>query len=110
MTPPRPVIARRRAEQDIQDAVAHYLEQAGGRVALKFIDALERAYAQIARQPGAGSPRYAHELDLPGLRFRIIPGFPYLVFYVQRDAGIDVWRALHAQRDIPSWLGEDDAG
>ena len=39
------------------------------RAAQGFIDALEQAYAHIRRQPASGSPRYAHELLLPGLRF-----------------------------------------
>jgi toxin ParE1/3/4 len=30
--------------------------------------------------------------------------FPYLVFYLERADCIDVWRVLHAQRDIPSWM------
>ena len=46
----------------------------------------------------------AHELDLPGLRFRMLKRYPYIVFYVERDDHIDVWRVLHGQRDIPSWL------
>ena len=53
-----------------------------------------------------GSPRYAHELDLPDLRFWLVPGYPYIVFYVERDDHVDVWRVLHAQRDIPSWMAE----
>jgi toxin ParE1/3/4 len=32
--------------------------------------------------------------------------YPYLVFYVERDDHIDVWRVLHGQRDIPAWLGK----
>jgi toxin ParE1/3/4 len=40
----------------------------------------------------------------PGLRSRRLIGFPYLAFYVERDDCIEVWRVLHAQRDIPAWL------
>jgi hypothetical protein len=28
------------------------------------------------------------------------------VFYVERDEHVDVWRVLHAQRDIPAWMDE----
>ena len=28
------------------------------------------------------------------------------VFYVEREADIDVWRVLHGARDIPAWLRE----
>jgi plasmid stabilization system protein ParE len=31
-------------------------------------------------------------------------GFPYLIFYVERESELDVWRMLHGQRDIPAWL------
>nr|MEA2799523.1 toxin ParE1/3/4 [Phenylobacterium sp.] len=32
--------------------------------------------------------------------------YPYLIFYVERDSHVDVWRLLHAERDIPAWLQE----
>ena len=54
----------------------------------------------------AGSPRYAHELDSPGLRFRPMGKFPYLVFNVEGEAEVDVWRVLHGARDIPAWMRE----
>ncbi len=73
-----------------------------------FIDALEQAYAHIGRRAGTGSPRYAHELDLPGLRYRSLTRFPYLVFHVERPGHIDVWRVLHAQRDIPAGMQEPE--
>jgi toxin ParE1/3/4 len=28
----------------------------------------------------------------------------HIVFYVERDAHIDVWRVLHGMRDVPAWL------
>ena len=73
-------------------------------VALAFIDALEAARRRIGEQPASGSPRHAHELDIPGLRFLTATEFPYLVFCVEREAEIDVWRVLHGARDIPVWI------
>ena len=55
---------------------------------------------------GTGSNRYAHELNLPGLKFWPLTRYPYLVFYVERPDRIDVWRVLHGQRDIPAWMQE----
>jgi toxin ParE1/3/4 len=106
----KPVILRERARRDIDEAVDHYLAEAGERVALGFIDALERAFRHIARHPATGSPRYGHELDLPGLRSWPLKRYPYLIFYVERDDHVDVWRVLHGQRDIPAWMHapEDD--
>jgi toxin ParE1/3/4 len=31
-------------------------------------------------------------------------GFPYRIVYRDTGALLDVWRVLHAQRDIPAWL------
>ena len=100
----KPVVLRERAARDVDEAVAHYLTEAGTAVALAFTDALEEALNRIREHPASGSPRYARELSLPGLRSWILNGFPYLVFYVEREADIDVWRVLHAARDIPAWL------
>jgi toxin ParE1/3/4 len=55
-----------------------------------------------------GGDRYAHALDLPGLRFWPCTRYPYLVFYAERDEQIEVWRVLHTSRDIPRWLIERD--
>jgi len=100
----KPIVPRRQARQDVEDAVDFYAREAGERVALAFIDALQRAYGAIARRPAAGSPRFAHELNLPGLRSRPLKRFPHLVFYVDREDHVDVWRVLHTQQDIPAWL------
>lgn len=104
----KPVVARARARHDVDEAVTHYLAKASPSVAYGFIGALEVAYAHIARHPATGSLRYAHELDLPGLRAWGLKRFPYLVFYVDRDDHIDVWRVLHGTRDIAAWLRDDE--
>ena len=80
----------------------------GEALALRFIDALERSLDSIARHPAAGSPRFGYELQLPGLRAVSLQGFPYLVFYVEREDVADVWRVLHGHRDMPAWLLEQD--
>ena len=102
----KPVVLRERARRDIDEAIEHYLSEAGPAVALDFVDALEETRRQIGERPASGSPRHAHDLDLPGLRFKSVGRFPYLVFYVEREADIDVWRVLHGARDIPYWMGE----
>lgn len=102
----KPVAPRELALRDIEEAIDHYADEAGADVALRFIGALSEAYRAIGSRPGIGSPRDGHELELPGLRSRKLRKFPYLVFYLERDDQIDVWRVLHAQRDIPSWMVE----
>ena len=43
----KPVIPREQAKQDVDEALAYYLSDAGEAVAFRFIDALEKAYAHI---------------------------------------------------------------
>ena len=104
----KPVIPRQRANRDIDAAIDNYLSEDAEQAAVGFIEALAQAYAHIGRHPATGSPRYAHELNLPGLRSWKLTRYPHLVFYIERDDHIDVWRVLHGQRDIPAWLSADD--
>lgn len=100
----KPVVPRERARQDIEEAIAYHLSQDAEQAAPRFIDELERALTRIGRHPGTGSPRYAHELDLPGLRCWPLRRFPCLIFYVERDDHVDVWRVLQGERDTPHWM------
>ncbi|WP_308388419.1 type II toxin-antitoxin system RelE/ParE family toxin [Acidithiobacillus sp. AMEEHan] len=104
-----PVIPREQANRDVDESVAYYLSEAGEAVAMGFVDALEKAYGHIGRHhPTTRSPRYAHELNLPGLCAWPLTRYPYLVFYVEHPGHIDVWRVLRGQRDIPAWMQEPD--
>ena len=105
----KPVIPRELANRDVDEAIAYYLDEGADQAALSFIEALERAYTHIGRHPASGSPRYAHELNLPGLRFWPLTRFPHLVFYIEHADHVDVWRVLHGQRDIPAWMHVPDA-
>ena len=100
------VIPREQARRDVEEGIDYYLAEAGETTALAFIDALERAYGHISRHPATGSPYYAQELNIPGLRFWPLRRSPWLVFYVERDDHLDVWRVLHAERDISAWMRE----
>jgi toxin ParE1/3/4 len=107
----KPVRLRRAAADDIDAAVDYHLTEAGRDVARRFIDAIESALDRVGRRPLSGSPRFAYELDIPELRAWSLTRFPYLVFYVERESEIDVWRLLHTRRDIQAILtaGNDDA-
>lgn len=106
----KPIVPRSEANRDVDEAIGHYLSESAEQAALGFIDALEQAYAHIARHPATGSPRYAHELNIPGLRSWSLTRYPYLVFFIEREDHIDVWRVLHGQRDIPAWLDAEPDG
>ncbi len=98
----KPVVPRALARRDVEEAIDHYRREAGAGAAVGFVDSLEAAFALIGDHPAAGSPCSAHELDLPGLRSILLKRSPYLVFYVERDDHLDVWRVLHAHRDVPA--------
>ena len=70
----KPVVPRARAVEDIEGAVDHLLQEAGEEVALAFIE---------------------------GWRMR---RHPYVVFYLEREDHVDVWRVLRDRRDIPPRL------
>jgi toxin ParE1/3/4 len=105
----KPVVPREQANRDVEQAVDFYRKEAGAAVAFRFINALEKSYRAIGANPPSGSPRYAFELNFPSLRSLTIKSFPYLIFYVERYDHVDIWRILHAQRDIPASMSDPDS-
>jgi toxin ParE1/3/4 len=91
------------AQADIEAALDYYRIEAP-HVAVELVNALEKAVTHIERAPGTGSLRYAHELDLPGLRFWALAKFPYSLFYLEREDHLLVIRLVHHSRDIPATL------
>jgi toxin ParE1/3/4 len=98
------VIRRAAADADVESIVDHYLLEGGSDVALKFVDALQTAFEHLARQPATGSPRYGHQLGIPGLRSWPLGRSPHLVFYFEGAEHVEIWRVLHGRRDLPTWL------
>jgi toxin ParE1/3/4 len=94
----------------VDEVDAHYLEAGGQKVALGFIGALEEAVRHISLNPRSGSSRYGLELNLPDLRSWALKSYPHIVFYMEGRNRIDVWRVLHARRDIPEWIRESEPG
>jgi len=104
-----PVRLRRAAAADIDSTVDYLAVHASPAVAARFIDSTEAAIGHLSRHPHHGTLRFSYELDIPGLRAWPLRGFPYLVFYVERDDELDVWRVLHTRRDIPATLADLEA-
>ena len=98
------VVRSTAASDDIHAAAVYYRDDAGVDTALQFIEDVEEAVRQIADWPGTGATRFAELLGVPGLRSLAMRRFPYIMFYVEGDDHIDVWRVLHARRDIPATL------
>jgi toxin ParE1/3/4 len=75
---------------------------------LRFADAVETAFILIGRQSGIGSPRFAHELQIPGLRSWALTGSPHVLLYLDREDVVGVVRVLHGSRDIPDALMDSE--
>ena len=101
------IVLRPLAERDIDGAIRHYRSEGGRPLAAKCAEAIESALRNIGAHPATGSPRYAAQLKLAGLRFWPVMRFPYLIFYVEPADHVDVWRVLHAARDLPVWLRDE---
>lgn len=100
----KPIVRRRRADDDIEAAIAYYLEEAGDEIVMDFVNQLEESIRKIARQPASGSPRYGNLLQIPDLRQWPMRRFPYLLFYIEKENRIELVRVLHSRVDIPAWL------
>lgn len=97
------LLRRALADADVINATGYYLNNAPEYVH-GFIDALQQAYQHIQLYPESGSLRYAQILDLPGLRVWKCQTYPYLIFYIEHQVHIEVWRVLHEKSDIPATL------
>lgn len=100
----KPRALRLKAETDIENAFAYYLNEAGADTALGFLAEVETALSHIEQNPGTGSPRYGELCEVPGLRLWLVTRFPYAVLYVEHSEQLDVLRVLHQHRDIPAQL------
>ena len=104
----KPVRVRPRADMEI-DVLADYIAGENLGAALRFLEAIETTFDALSEQPGIGSPRYAHLPLLEGLRVWAVSGFENtLIFYIERPVYVDVLRVLHAARDIPAALTDQD--
>lgn len=105
----KPLDVTPRAQCDIDEVVAQHVDEAGPDLASRFLNTLFEAFDLLSRNPGLGSLRYATALNLPGARCWPLRPWPHLVFYVEREGSVDVFRILHGARDIPATLAEPDA-
>jgi toxin ParE1/3/4 len=87
------------AQRDVEKAVLYYASQNLSASQL-FIEEYKAEVSSIEKMPGMGSPRFAHELDIAGLRACSLESFPYLIFYIEHPSFIDIIRVLHSSRDV----------
>lgn len=102
----KPAIRSALADADVEAALAYYATE-NVEAALGFLDELQHATEHIEANPATGSPRYAHELNIPRLRFWSLRHFPYALFYIEHSDHLDVIRCVHLSRDVPACFRED---
>lgn len=97
-----------KASQDLDD-LFDYIAQNNPNAALRFFDATRQTIARLAQNPGLGSPYLTNNPRLANLRKRGVKGFEkYLIFYLSQDELLKVVRILHAARDLPTILEQEE--
>jgi toxin ParE1/3/4 len=98
-----PLVRKRPAAQ--RDLLEHFValgERAGEVTALRFLQAAEDTFAELAAMPGMGRAEDFANPRLTGMRRWRVRGFDnYLIFYHPLPQGIEVVRVVYATRDLP---------
>jgi toxin ParE1/3/4 len=88
---------------------AEYLRLRSPRAALRFLDAAEAIFRQLASMPGIGESYETTDPLYQDLRCFPIPKFPsHIVYYKPLTDGIIVIRILHGARDVDRILAQED--
>lgn len=94
-------VVRPNAKQDILQQYRYYISRLTPATAERFLDAVEDAFKDICRMPGAGSPWQTNNPALVGIRSAPVRGFEDIrVYYIVRKGKLRVLRVLHGRRDI----------
>jgi toxin ParE1/3/4 len=95
------------AEEDLSEQ-ADYIARDHVDVALRFLEAAEAAFSQLADLPDIGRRRQFRHPALAGVRSWPVPGFEkHLIFYRLNPGRVEVLRVLHSARDLDSLLGPE---
>lgn len=103
-----PTQLRPLAQADLVDWTRYYRHEGGDELGERFFRATIATLDTIGRMPSAGSPRIGELCDVPGLRFRGIPGFLCGWFYFVTTDHVDVVRLLAEAQDLPALLADTD--
>ena len=95
----KPCVLRPLATQDKRSELRYYRREAGGAVANKLLDALEKTLVDLRLNPAIGSPTLGHMLDVTGLGTWRINGFPLSFWYFERDTHVDIARLVGQRQD-----------
>jgi len=98
------VILKPQVPDDLR-SIVDYLEQFSIRSADRFLEAVFRAFDDLAAKPGKGSPKHFRSRRLEGVRSWAVPGFRnHLILYLPIPDGIIVLAVTHGSRRIRALL------
>jgi toxin ParE1/3/4 len=104
----RRIIRSDLALNDLEEQ-AEYIRLRSPRAALRFLDAAESLFRQLASMPGIGERFETANPLFEDLRCFPIPKFPSrVVYYRPLQDGIVVIRILHAARDADRIFGPEE--
>lgn len=99
------LLRSRRARRDVIDH-AVYIGEHNPDAAVRFLDAMEKAFQRIASYPSIGAARPFRLPELSEMRLWPLPDFPnHLIFYRRQGDEVVIVRVLHASQDIEAVLG-----
>jgi toxin ParE1/3/4 len=100
------VVVHELATQDQEKTIEFYANRKGPDLAVRYLQAVQRAFLLLADKPHIGSSRRFHAPALQGIRWFPLtsPFQKHLVFYRAGRETIEFIRVLHASRDIEEIL------
>jgi toxin ParE1/3/4 len=106
-----PVRKRPIVQRDLLEHFVFLGEQAGEATALRFLQAAENTFMELAAMPSMGRKEDFNNPRLASMRRWRVSGFAnYLIFYQPLSQGIEVLRVVHGMRDLPGlFSSEPDA-
>ena len=96
----RLVIKRQAAKRDLDENAA-FLGKESPDVAIRFLEAAEKSFLELAAMPDLGRECDFENPAFKGMRRWLVRGFQnYLILYRPIPKGIEIIRVLHGARDI----------
>jgi plasmid stabilization system protein ParE len=94
------------AMQDQEEMIDFYATREGSDLAVRYFQALRRAFSLIVAKPHLGSARGFRAAELRGVRWFPLksPFQKHLVFYLVTRETVEIIRVLHASRNIEEIL------
>ncbi|BAZ01888.1 hypothetical protein NIES37_58950 [Tolypothrix tenuis PCC 7101] len=103
------LIVKDRATQDLRQLANYILVNGNADVAVKFLNAAEVTFEQLAKTPGMGKLIQLVVSRLGEIRqWRIKDFNDYLIFYRIQDTTVEILRVFHGARDLADVLSELD--